>query len=173
MSLLSILITIVLLAANWMIFQKMGRQGWEGIIPLYNSYVLFETLYDNGWKFLMLLIPFYNIYLIFKMNIDLAHRFNKETGFGVGMTLLSFIFYPILAFGPAQYLDGSYAIQGNDVVSETLNKATTAIQEGVPQQPRKDERALDKLKELNDLYQQGIISEEEYNAKKEDLLKRI
>ena len=172
-TILELLIFVVVLAAYWMIFRKMGRQGWEGIIPCYNTYVVFETLYGNGWKFLTLLIPFYNIYVLFKMNIDWAQRFNKSSGFGVGMTLLSFIFYPVLGFGPAQYLDGSYALQGDDVISETINKATSAIQNGVPQQPRKDERAMDKLKELNDLYQQGIISEEEYNAKKEDLLTRI
>ena len=31
---LSILCTIVSLVASWMIYKKMGREGWEGIIPM-------------------------------------------------------------------------------------------------------------------------------------------
>jgi hypothetical protein len=93
------IIAVVMLVAMWKIYEKMGRQGWEAIIPFYNLYVLFEILYKNGIKFLLLLIPLYNIYLLFKMNIDWAHSFNKSTGFGVGMTLLAPIFYCILGFG--------------------------------------------------------------------------
>ena len=54
---LSILCTIVSLVASWMIYKKMGREGWEGIIPIYSTYVLCQELYGNGWKCLLLLIP--------------------------------------------------------------------------------------------------------------------
>ena len=30
-------IGILTLVAEWMIFKKMGRQGWEGIVPFYNT----------------------------------------------------------------------------------------------------------------------------------------
>ena len=69
---LSLIIGILTLVAEWMIFKKMGRQGWEGIVPIYNTYVLCQELYGNGWKFLLLLIPIYNIYFVIKMNIDWA-----------------------------------------------------------------------------------------------------
>ena len=59
---LELVVTIITFAASWRIFQKMGRKGWEGIIPLYNTYVLFEELYGNGWRMLLMLIPIYNIY---------------------------------------------------------------------------------------------------------------
>ena len=116
-------ITVLTLAASWRIFQKMGRKGWEGIIPIYNTYVLFDELYGNGWKMLLMLIPIYNIYLIFKVNIDLAHAFHQGTGFGVGMTILNPIFSCILGFGKAVYGDGSRADDGDDPISETLNSA--------------------------------------------------
>lgn len=67
---LELIIGILTLVAEWMIFKKMGRQGWEGIVPFYNTYVLCQELYGNGWKFLLLLIPIYNIYFVIKMNID-------------------------------------------------------------------------------------------------------
>lgn len=36
---LSLIIGILTLVAEWMIFKRMGRQGWEGIVPIYNTYV--------------------------------------------------------------------------------------------------------------------------------------
>ena len=89
---LSLIIGILTLVAEWMIFKKMGRQGWEGIVPIYNTYVLCQELYGNGWKFLLLLIPIYNIYFVIKMNIDWAKAFNQGVGFGIGLLLLPFIF---------------------------------------------------------------------------------
>ena len=59
---LELIATILSLVGSWMVYKKMGRQGWEGIVPIYNTYVLCQELYGNGWKFLLLLIPFYNIY---------------------------------------------------------------------------------------------------------------
>lgn len=102
-----IIFTILTLISEWKVFQKMGRRGWEGLVPLYNTYVLFRELYGNGWRFLLLLIPIYDIYLIFKLNIDLAHAFNKSTGFGVGLVFLPFIFNLLLGFGDAVYGDNA------------------------------------------------------------------
>lgn len=34
---LELIIGILTLVAEWMIFKKMGRQGWEGIVPFYNT----------------------------------------------------------------------------------------------------------------------------------------
>ena len=95
---------IISLVATWMLFVKMGRAGWEGIIPLYNTYVLFKELYGNGWKMLLLLIPLYNIYVAIKFNIDLAHAFGKTTGFGIGLIFLNTIFMCILGFDSSTYI---------------------------------------------------------------------
>jgi hypothetical protein len=37
--------------------------------------------------------------------LGIAKRFGKWTWFGVGLILLPFIFYPILARGKAQYIN--------------------------------------------------------------------
>ncbi len=37
-----------------------------------------------------------------KLNLNLARTFGKGTGFALGLTFISIIFYPILAFGKAQ-----------------------------------------------------------------------
>ena len=125
----SIIITILALVANWMIFKKMGREGWEGIVPFYNTYVLCQELYGNGWKMLLLLIPFYNIYFYCKMWVDLSKAFNLGGAFAVGLILMPFIFGLILGFGSAQYKDGSKANTTADFVTNAVEKTKTAAAE--------------------------------------------
>ena len=170
---LELLVTIISLAASWRIFQKMGRNGWEGIIPLYNTYVLFEELYGNGWRMLLLLIPLYNIYLAFKLNVDLADRFHQGVGFGVGLTLLYPVFGCILAFGNAVYEDGSQANSGTDPISETIDSAANFVSGAFSGKPRRDPEALNKLEQLKNLRDSGVLSEEEYQKMKADLMDRF
>lgn len=92
------LVFIAQMVANWFVYEKMGRKGWEGIVPFYNTYVLFEELYGNGWKFLLLLIPIYNIYLLIKCDIDFAKAFGQGTGFVLGIIFLPTVFQLIIAF---------------------------------------------------------------------------
>lgn len=130
----------VLFASFWRVFQKMGRRGWEGIIPGYNLYIIFDILYSSPWKFFMLLIPIYGIVVLVRYNIELAHRFNRSSGFGVGMAFLAPVFYAILAFGPAQYLDGSYAVPGEDSFSQFLDKiAGCPVQVSASEEPPMDD----------------------------------
>ena len=124
---LELIATILSLVGSWMVYKKMGRQGWEGIVPIYNTYVLCQELYGNGWKFLLLLIPFYNIYFGIKMMIDLAKAFNLGAGFGIGLLLLPFVFWLILAFGGAQYKDGSYTNTQPDMVEDVVSKAKDVV----------------------------------------------
>lgn len=124
---IQIIAAILSMAGSWMVYKKMGRQGWEGIVPIYNTYVLCQELYGNGWKFLLPLIPFYNIYFAIKMMIDLAKAFNLGAGFGIGLLLLPFVFWLILAFGSTQYKDGSYANTQPDMVEDVVNKAKDVV----------------------------------------------
>lgn len=107
--------------------QEDGPPGLGGIVPIYSTYVLCKVLYGNGWKFLLLLIPFYNIYFAIKMMVDLAKAFNQGVGFAIGLLLLPFVFNLILAFGGAQYMDGSYTNTQPDMVEDVVNKARDAV----------------------------------------------
>lgn len=169
---MELIITVLVLAANWMIFQKMGRKGWEAIVPLYNGFALFEELYGNGWRMLLLLIPIYDIYLVFKVCIDLSHRFHQSTGFGVGLVFLYPIFAPILAFGNAVYGDGRKAQQGDDPISETIHSAADFVSNAF-NSPKKDPEALNKLEHLKKMHDDGILSDEEYEKMKKDLMDRV
>jgi len=95
----------------WKIFIKAGKPGWASIIPIYNSIVLLEIVGRPVWWVILFLIPCVNIVFLFIVSIDLAKSFGKEAGFGIGIALLPYIFYPILGFGNAQYVGPSVAPQ--------------------------------------------------------------
>ena len=109
-------ILVLVLASLWRVFEKAGRQGWEGIIPIYNIYVLLKIVGKPGWWLLLFLVPIVSIVIAFIVYIELAKRFGKGTGFGIGLVLLSIVFLPILAFGDAQYQGGSENY--DDVISD-------------------------------------------------------
>lgn len=163
--LISIICTVLSLVASWMIFKKMGREGWEGIIPIYNFYILCQELYGTGWKCFLILVPIYNIYFGIKLYIDWAREFNKSTGFAIGMLFLPFIFQLILAFGDAKYKDGSMENKNQDFVSQVVGKTKSIATSAVSSKDVTEE--LKKYKELLDL---GVITPEEFEIKKKELL---
>ncbi len=98
------ILVIVQLISFWKIFVKAGRPGWEGIIPIYNIYILLKIVGKPGWWLILFLIPLVNfVFIIWTYNM-LSKSFGKDEAFTVGIILLSFVFLPILAFGDAKYL---------------------------------------------------------------------
>jgi hypothetical protein len=98
---------VLMIAAMWKIFAKAGQPGWAAIIPIYNWIVWCKIVGRPAWWVLLLLICFPIFYII--LSIDLAKSFGKGVGFAIGLILLSFIFFPILGFGSAQYQGPSAA----------------------------------------------------------------
>ena len=96
-------IMVFMIVTLWKIYTKAGKPGWASIIPIYDILVLIEIAGLEWWYILLLLVPFANIYAIFKIYIELAHKFGKSTGFGVLTVFFSLICLPILAFGDAKY----------------------------------------------------------------------
>ncbi len=101
---ITLIIGVITIIANWKVFTKAGKPGWTSLIPFYNMYQLFEVAGMNGWMFLLLLIPFVNFIIIIMLNTNLAKAFGKETGFAIGLILLNPIFMLILAFSDAKYI---------------------------------------------------------------------
>ncbi|HZW10342.1 MAG TPA: DUF5684 domain-containing protein [Phycisphaerales bacterium] len=92
-----------ILASFWKVFEKAGHEGWKGIVPILNCYYLCKIAGRPGWWTALLLVPFINFLVLAVLSIDVAKAFGKSAGFGVGLWLLGFVFYPILAFGSAEY----------------------------------------------------------------------
>lgn len=88
---------------NWKIYKKAGKHGWEAIIPIYNLIVKFEFLNIPTWFLFLIIIPAANVALPIIIGINMAKKFGKDGGFAVGLILLPIVFYPVLAFGNAEY----------------------------------------------------------------------
>ena len=96
-------VVVLMLVATWKIFTKAGQPGWASIIPIYNLFVMLQIAGKPGWWILLFLIPGVNLVIAILTYIALAEKFGKGAGFGIGLMFLSPIFFPILAFGDAQY----------------------------------------------------------------------
>lgn len=104
LSFISFIICVIMIVSLWIIFKKAGKPGWAAIIPLYNAYMLYDISFGNGLFFLTSLIPVVNIVFLFILNYKLAKSFDKGIGYFLGLTFLSFIFYPLLAFSKSEYI---------------------------------------------------------------------
>lgn len=88
---------------GWKVFVKAGQPGWAAIVPIYNFIVLLKIVGKPWWWIFGMLVPFLNFVVLILILVNLAKVFGKGTGFAIGLILLGFIFYPILAFGDATY----------------------------------------------------------------------
>jgi hypothetical protein len=111
-------ILLILIVASWKIFTKAGQPGWTILIPLYNIYVFTKVLSRPKWWILLYffgIVPYVGSFAVLFVSIidsfRLAKLFGKAPVFGVGLLLLSVIFYPILAFGSAEY-DETRVVEG-------------------------------------------------------------
>jgi Family of unknown function (DUF5684) len=98
-----IAIIVAVIAGFWKVFTKAGKPGWAAIIPIYNIIVLLQIANKPLWWIILFFIPIVSIVMLILVSIAVAKNFGKGAGFGVGLALLGFIFYPILGFGSAQY----------------------------------------------------------------------
>jgi len=94
---------VLIIASFWVVFTKAGQPGWACIVPFYNIIVLLQIAGKPVWWILLLMIPIVNIVIAIMVAIAVATNFGKSDGFGIGLALLPMFFYPMLAWGDAQY----------------------------------------------------------------------
>jgi len=102
-----IAVLVLMIVSMWKVFTKAGQPGWASIIPIYNLYVLLQMVGKPGWWLVLFFIPLVNVVIGIISTIALAENFGKSAGFSVGLILLGVVFFPILAFGSAQYVGSS------------------------------------------------------------------
>ena len=100
-------ITLFAIVSMWKVFEKAGQPGWGIFIPIYNLYLLLMIAGKPGWWLILYIIPFVNFVIAIIVSIEIAKNFGKDAGFGIGLAFLGIVFYPILAFGSAQYQGAS------------------------------------------------------------------
>jgi hypothetical protein len=103
-----LLFIIFMVICMWIVYSKASKPGWACIIPIYSTVVLLDIVQKPLWWIILFFIPCVNIIFIFIVYIELANVFGKGTGFGLGLIFLPFIFWPILAFGSAEYFGNRF-----------------------------------------------------------------
>lgn len=124
-ALLAIVVGVITVIAKWKMLSKAGEAGWKALIPVYGDMVMCKI--SGVWEYyplvvlgtsvfvsllgdssisttLSLLFYVVSIYYTVILSISVAQSFGKDSGFGVGLILVGFIFYPILGFGSSQYV---------------------------------------------------------------------
>lgn len=95
------------LLIGWLgVFPKAGLPRWAALVPVYNVYLLVVRVARLGvlW-FVLLWIPVVQIVAALLVNVEVARRFGRSEGFGIGLAMVGFVFYPLIGFGDAQYQD--------------------------------------------------------------------
>lgn len=100
-------VVVLVFVSLWKIFEKAGKPGWAGIVPIYNIIVWLELVGRPLWWIVLMFVPCVSIVVGILLCIDLAKAFGKTPGYGIGMALLPFIFFPMLAFSDARYVGPS------------------------------------------------------------------
>ena len=101
--LLAIATGVVMIVSQWKVFKKAGKNGWEAIVPIYNTIVLLQIAKINPLFILTMLIPLVGGIAIAIVTIvayiRLTQSFGKSGGYVAGLILLPIVFWPMLAFG--------------------------------------------------------------------------
>ena len=101
--LLYLVVIVVMIASMWKVFEKAGQPGWTAVIPILNYVVMLKIVGRPLWWVVLLIIPLVNLVVAVIVCIDLAKSFGHGAGYGVGLALLPFVFFPMLGFGDDQY----------------------------------------------------------------------
>jgi len=100
---LGLIATLLVIVGAWKTFEKAGEPGWAILVPIYNFLVVLRIAEKPWWWVLLLVIPIVNVIISILVNIEIANRFGKGAGFGIGLLILPIIFFPILGFGESRY----------------------------------------------------------------------
>jgi hypothetical protein len=99
----AVVMAIFALAGIGATFTKAGKPAWAAVIPIYNVVLLLKLAGRPRWWLVLLCVPFVNLFVFLILSIDIAHNFGKRAAYGLGLTFLGFVFYPLLGFGSAHY----------------------------------------------------------------------
>lgn len=108
-----LLILIPVIIAQWKLFKKAGKGGWEALIPIYNTWVLIEISGLHWWYFLVsiglrfiagiipelsFIISLGTLYINFLIYYNIAKKMKQnEILYGILGVFIPVV--PILVFG--------------------------------------------------------------------------
>ena len=103
-SMISAAMLVLLIVADWRIFEKAGVAGWKSLIPIYNVYCLYKLATGSGLWLLWFLLPgIGTVIALVVLSVRLARAFGKGAFYTLGLLFLPNIFHLMLGWGSAQY----------------------------------------------------------------------
>ena len=92
--------------AYYKFFEKAGKEGWKGFVPILNYYVHLEIVGRPKWWVVLLFVPVINFFVGLTMHLDLMKSFGKYTYLD---QVLGVVFAPIymnyIAWSDTKYID--------------------------------------------------------------------
>lgn len=95
---LTLAVIIFFLISLSKLFKKMGYSSWKAFIPIYNLSVIAKIGDKSGIYVLLYLIPFVNLYVFYKTYEVITMKLNRDKKDAILLTIIPFIYIPILAF---------------------------------------------------------------------------
>ena len=134
---------VVGIIANWKMYKKAGKGGWECIVPVYGYWVLNEIAGLEWWWFLLLIID-----VVFKVEIEgltlaisicsflasfncyynIAKKFGKDKTTSIFAGIFPFIFVLIFGFSKKEVYNASITVSKNGIFGTTENNFTNNTQ---------------------------------------------
>ena len=132
------IISIIQLVAQFKLYKKAGKGGWEVFVPFYTNWVLVEIAELNCYWFLTFFAPMifnilnvptigWIIYYFGTYNIfyNISKKFNKGVGFAICMTLFTPICIMILGFSKSEIYNKDIPVSKDGIFknsSENVNQ---------------------------------------------------
>ena len=95
---------VLFLISYMRVFKKANRNPITALIPFYNIFPLLEICNLPKMYFVFLIIPGVNLIYYYQVTQVLAKLFKRQKTFGIGLFILPFVYYPILAFSKSEYV---------------------------------------------------------------------
>ena len=125
---LTIILSIFTIIANWKLYKKAGKPGWASLVPIYNYVVLLQIAGLNWWYILYIVfgafvVPFTNVgfavlYTLVGLYISFATYYNigkkmKQSGILYGFLGTFFNNLAILILGFSKKIEYDKSIEVN------------------------------------------------------------
>ena len=114
--------SIIIMIGGKNVFRKAYKNENSSLIPILNLFSMLEIGDVSTFWGILFFVPFLNLIPLMLMGVGIGKSFNCSMGFIIGLVVLPFIFYPMLAFSDKSYKvnDEEYfkalnSVRGNDM----------------------------------------------------------
>ncbi len=151
----NVVVSLIRLIAKWKVHTKAGKPGWAVFLPIYRNVVIFEIAGISPALLLLyylVIIPFFGFFVIpivslilkIVLAINISKKFGKSGGFAVGLIFLPTIFYAILGFGKAEYIDEEKEVEKKTEKTVIKEETKVIAAEVKPVEEVKEEKETEK-----------------------------